>query len=429
MPGMNLEGKNEILTKIKTWLICATIFFIIFNFLVLGSISIIMLTSVWFFEGSLKSKWELLRKDYLFIAYAIYFLIELLGIFLAPDIITGWKNVETKLGFIVLPIIFCSSNFVDETVRRNILLSLSITMTIALLYCLIINTGQYFQTHDPNLFFYHTLLDPLDQHAVYYSVFIFISLLFLLLPDHIHPWLKKHVWVRIIWISFFFIFIYLLASKLVLVVLVCFLALMLGKLFFKRFRKWQAILLAVIAVLLVSSVFIFDNPVRKRFSDILKMNREQLINEKYTQGDYFNGMEFRVLLWGITYHLLKEKDAFVFGVGAANTQSLLSEKYQRMGMYVGNKQKGDPGYLDYNCHNQLLQISLQAGIVGLAVFLFWCIALGKRVLERKDSMLTAILCLIFVFFLTESVFEREIGMLLCTVFPLLFLYPRRAMSR
>ncbi len=429
MPGMNLEGKNELLTKTKTWLICATLFFIIFNFLVLGSISIIMLTSVWFFEGNLKSKWELLRSDYLFIAYAVYFLIELLGIFLAPDIISGWKNVETKLGFIVLPIIFCSSNFVDETVRRNILLSLSITMTIALLYCVAINTGQYFQTHDPNLFYYHTLLDPLDQHAVYFSVFIFICLLFLLLPGHGHPWLKKHGWARITWISFFFIFIYLLASKLVILVLICFLAIMLGRLLFKRFRKWQTISLAVVAVLLISSVFIFDNPVRKRFSDLLKMNREQLINEKYTQGDYLNGMEFRVLLWGLTYNLLKENNAFVYGVGAANTQSLLSEKYQRMGLYVGNKQKGDPGYLDYNCHNQLLQISLQAGILGLSVFLLWCIALGKRTLESGDQMLTAIVCLIFVFFFTESVFEREIGMLLCTLFPLLFLYPRRKMAK
>ena len=425
MPGMSLEERNERLTEIKTWLICAMLFFIIFNFLVLTSICIILLTTVWFFEGNLKLKWELLRADYLFIAYAIYFLVELLGIFQAPDIITGWKNVETKLGFIVLPIIFCSSDFVNERVRRRILLSLSLTMTLALMYCLVINAGQYIRTHDPNLFFYHTLLDPLDQHAVYFSVYIFICLLFLLLPEHVLPWIKNHRWIRILWIAFFLLFIYLLASKLVILVLICFLALALAGLLFRSFRKWQTFSLAALAIILVSGVFIFDNPVRKRFSDLLTMNREKLITEKYTQGDYLNGLEFRILLWGITYDLLKENKAYVFGVGAANTQPLLSEKYRRMGLYTGNKQKGDPGYLKYNCHNQLLQICLEAGILGLSVFGFWCLALGKRTLEKGDKMFTPIACLIFIFFLTESVFEREIGMILCTFFPLLFLYPRR----
>jgi O-antigen ligase len=179
-----------------------------------------------------------------------------------------------------------------------------------------------------------------------------------------------------------------------------------------------------IGLLAIASLFIFNNPVKQRFSDLLNFNRESLYKEKFNAGDYFNGIEFRILLWPVTFDLLRDNHSFILGVGPSNTQSLIAKKFLGMGMYAGNETRNDRGYLDYNCHNQFLQISLQSGIIGLLIFIFWSITLIRMTWQRNDVILSGIVMMIFIFFFTEAVFEREFGMILCTVFPLLYLYPR-----
>jgi O-antigen ligase len=406
----NAGKKNDRLALIKTWLICAILVCIIFSLLVPCSICIILLTAIWLYEGGLLKKWDRLRKDGLFIAYALYFLTQLLGILYAPDIITGWKNVESKLGYLVLPIIFCSSDFVGDNIRRKIMTVTAIGLTVASMYCFVNAAIQFSRGHDRSVFFYHNLLKPIDQHAVYFSVYAFISILFLWWDgDHLQ-WLRQQLWLRISWIGYFVLLIYFLC--------------VFTKILVGSFKKWQVFLILGIGILVIASLFAFNNPVRQRFSDLLRFNRGTLIKEKYTQGDYFNGIEFRLLLWPVTTELIQENNAILFGVGSSNTQALLAKKFLLMGLYTGNKTGNDHGYLDYNCHNQFLQISLQSGIIGLLIFLSWSFIVIKRTTQKKNKILSGIIIMIFVFFFTESVFEREFGMILCTIFPLLYLYPK-----
>ena len=419
------DKKNNRLAALKTWLICAILVCIIFSLLVPCSICIIFLTGVWFFEGNLRKKWRLLRKDNLFVAYSLYFLTQLAGIFYANDIVTGWKNVETKLGFLVLPLIFCSSDFVNSRIRRWILTTTCITLTIASLYCFLNAILQYSHDHDGSDFFYHKLLHPIDQHAVYFSVYVFIGIIFLWWDGQQLGWIKKFPWVRIAWIAYFVILIYFLASKLVITFLVIYFAVTLAGSLLKRPAKWQVLTLLFIGLIGIVSLFTFNTPVRQRFSDLLNFNRASLYKEKFNAGDYFNGVEFRLLLWPVSIELLRDNHAFVFGVGSSNTQSLLAKKFLDMSMYSGNKSGNDHGYLDYNCHNQFLQISLQSGVIGLLVFLFWCLTIIRMTWQRNDNILSGMVMMIFIFFLTESVFEREFGMILCTIMPLIYLYPRK----
>ena len=420
----NAGKKNDRLTLIKTWLICATLVCIIFSLLVPCSICIILLTAAWFYEGGLLKKWNMLRKDALFIAYSLYFFTQLLGILYATDIITGWKNVESKLGFLVLPVIFCSSDFVSENVRRKIMMVTAIGLTVASLYCFANAAIQFQHDHDRSVFFYHNLLKPIDQHAVYFSVYVFICILFFWWDGHHVNWMSRRLWLRISWIGYFVILIYFLASKLVIAVLIIYFLYVFTKILLSSFKKWQVFIILGIGILVIASLFTFNNPVRQRFSDLMRFNRGTLIKEKYTAGDYFNGIEFRLLLWPVTTELIQENHAILFGVGSSNTQSLLAKKFLEMGLYSGNKTGNDHGYLDYNCHNQFLQVSLQSGMIGLMVFLFWSITVIRRTAHKRNQILSGLILMIFVFFFTESVFEREFGMILCTVFPLLYLYPK-----
>jgi len=45
-----------------------------------------------------------------------------------------------------------------------------------------------------------------------------------------------------------------------------------------------------------------------------------------------------------------------------------------------------------------------------------------KAIRKQDPVLAWMAIVIFAFFLTESVFERQYGMVLTTLFPLIFLY-------
>jgi O-antigen ligase len=147
-----------------------------------------------------------------------------------------------------------------------------------------------------------------------------------------------------------------------------------------------------------------------------------LKKEKYNPGDSFSGVQFRLLLWRFTFEILEEEGAWIFGVSPSRAQSTLRKKYLEMDMYAGDKGKGTEGYLAYNCHNQFLQEMLQSGVVGLCALLYWCVVLLKVCIYKRDIVMYALVFVIFCFFFSDTPLERQYGIVLCTIFPLILAY-------
>ena len=124
----------------------------------------------------------------------------------------------------------------------------------------------------------------------------------------------------------------------------------------------------------------------------------------------------------MTYEIIRDKHAWLIGVGSPGAQATLEEKYLNMGLYAGGRNADDHGYLKYNCHNQFLQTVLQSGIIGLLFFLGWCGMLLKKTLSGKEPVLSWSLIIIICFFFIESVCERQYGVILCTLIPLMYSY-------
>ena len=95
-------------------------------------------------------------------------------------------------------------------------------------------------------------------------------------------------------------------------------------------------------MLLVVIIISSNNPVHKRFID-LKGDIELLKREKYDAGTYFNGWQFRLLLWRVTYEIIIDKHAWLMGVGYTDAQAILAEKYRDLGLYAGGKNPEDQG--------------------------------------------------------------------------------------
>ena len=421
MAYSKMINKIQFLASFRMYLLYGMVITIIFSWLNLNSYCLILFTLAWLVEGQFKSKWALLKKDKLFLAYTLYFLIQFTGMAQSENLYNGWKGVEDKLGFLFLPVVFCSTPFLNINMRRNIMLVLSLSVTFAAIYCLAMACLEYSNTGNTSFFFYHQLVSPISHHAVYFSVYTFIVLVFLVSERDSIPWLIRNRLAYILWLVFLFFLLFLLSSKMVLLVVILFLFCLFFRAAKQKISRWQALAVGLAAILLIIAIIGTNNPVERRFMD-LRGNVELLKRDKYDAGIYFNGWQFRLLLWRVTYEILNDKHAWVIGVGSPDAQARLQEKYLGLGLYSGDKSSGNVGYLQFNCHNQFLQTILQSGVLGLLFLLGWCGMLVKKTRSVKEPVLSWSLVIIACFFFIESVCERQYGVVLCTLIPLIYIY-------
>ena len=414
------------ITTLRLYLLYAVLITIVLSLLNLNSIFLVALVCTWILDGNFSNKWSRLKKDKLFVTYSLYFIIQIAGIALADNLMAGWKEFESKAGLFGVPLIFCSTHFLDDRMRRNAMMVFSITLSLGAIFCLIVAMYKYVFTADATLFFYHQLVVPLNQHAVYFGVFILISLIFLTTEAKNLEWLKSNRSLYYVWILFYLFFVFLLSSKMVLLLTILYLLYLLhrsGKT--SRGKLLRSIIAASAILFLVVAIAVTENPVKKRFVD-LRGNIEFLTLRQYNDAMYFNGWQFRMLLWRFTYEIIRDNKSWVTGVGPANDQIALQKKYVDMGLYAGLESRGDQGYLEFNCHNQFLQSFLESGIPGLLVFLSWCVIFIIRALRKNLVLLSWMTIILFAFFFIESVFERQYGIILVTVFPLMYLYSSKS---
>ena len=413
------------LSNIKLFSLCAIVITIVLSRLNLNSNFLVLLAFAWLLEGRFKKKMALLKKDKLFLAYLLYFIIQIAGVTMSDNLMVGWKEFESKVGFLVVPLVLCSAGLPDRYMRKKIMMVFSLAVLVAGLFCIGVSGFNYVKTQDESIFFYHQLVSPLDHHAVYFAVFTFICLVFLMTEIKDLRWFKTHRFIYIAWLVFYLVLLFLLSSKMVLFITVLFL---LYRLIVSarsiRARMWRTSIGGLAMLLIVAAIFVTDNPVKKRFAD-LKGDIELLSLVKYNDAMYFNGWQFRLLLWRFTFEIIRDKNAWLTGVGPTNDQAALREKYLAMGLYSGLKSRGDQGYLEFNCHNQFLQSTLQSGIPGLLIFVAWCVIFVVRVVRKEQEVLSWMCIIILAFFFTESVFERQYGMILTTLLPLMYLYTKK----
>jgi len=300
------------------------------------------------------------------------------------------------------------------------MLSFSICVTVAAAYCLLRAFIYYLNTADVEVFFYHNLVAPVKHHAVYFAVYTFICFLFLVLEMYNSLWNYSKKILFLVWVIFLFSFIILLSSKMVLVILLSFLSCLLIYRMFKQKKTKQALMLLIMPVVVLFALIAFDNPVKSRFTNLVEGNVNVLTQDKFHPADYFNGFQFRVLLWRVTYMILRDEDAWLIGVSPAAAQDQLRQKYQELNLYSGD-QKTNHGYYDYNCHNQFLQTTLQLGIIGLFILLCMMAAIFYKVYFVNSATLFGILLIILAFCFTESILERQYGLILFALIPLLYI--------
>jgi O-antigen ligase len=352
----------------------------------------------------------------------LFYFLQILSLFHTSDPATVFRQLQLQITLIIVPLTFYFNTYLDPSFRAKIMPFYTLSLAATLLFCFGISWFDYSVNHDPAVFFYHNLVRPLQQHAVQFSIFAFVGLVFLL------EGLRKRTFILTQFFHFFLVtyylfFIILLSSKLVIVFafvgVITYILLMVKETGSLRNRL---ILYAGVAFLIFFSLMVTNNPVGERFKDIVRGNLNVVEKSQFNPGDYLNGVQFRLIQWKWVSEILYEKKAWIFGVSSGDAQRLLDKKYLSLNLFVGDQSSQNHGFLGYNTHNEFLESFLQTGVIGLFAFLLICAGLVQMMIycRKADLWLTGILVIIYSF--VESVFQTQYGLLLFTFLPLFIFY-------
>jgi O-antigen ligase len=448
--SMSLAGKKVLPAFVmSSWLAFITSFICSFRAITSISIICLLVAILLINRQDLRSFFRSALRNPFVVTCALFFVLQIISMVYTNDMAEGWKNVRQKSGLLFIPLTFYGVAYTWPSVRNRLLLFYCAILAAASFYCLVSAGWQYWQTGDTSWFFYHALVSPFSHHAVYFSIFVFVALVYLLekikntshfatdktqrrkedIPEKLTtspPSLRSPKACRrrgrlipIILIFYFSFFLFLLSSKLViafygLYLLYYFLVLL------KRNTSNRTLILVLFTLFIItgSTAFFVKNPVSDRFHEIINGDMDLITQDKFDQGDYFNGLQFRALEWRFVNEILTENRSWIAGVSPGDAQSLLNQKYISKRMYTGGINGRGRGFLGYHAHNEFLESLLHNGIIGLMVFMTIVVSLIRMIWKRKDNIARFPVLLILAYLLSESVFETQYGILIFTFFPL-----------
>lgn len=388
-----------------------------------NSIAIILLFINWLTVPNLWEMIKQLRANKFALILMAFYLYHILQVFNTSHIQDAFFDLEKKIAFLILPIIFATAPFIDRVFVDKVLQYFSWSCLAASLICLVNAIYSYEITGDSNYLFYHQLGAPINFHAVYFSLYISTAT-FIQLQYLIDRWKTISATMRIITISvilFFMGFLLLLSSKTIIISFFILIIFLMARIIFQSKGKiigWVGS--ASLGFIFFIFVALIPN-VRDRFEEILFDEYQQenplLLNDY--QGYHFTGANIRLAIWKICLEMVNIKKAWIIGVGPGDAQSELTQAYEERHIYPGDGV--NEGFLYYNAHNQFLQYYVSLGIIGLVFFLgIFGILMGK-IYRSKKIIAGCIFVIFFSFCLTESVLERQKGIVFFSLFAVLLL--------
>ncbi len=219
-----------------------------------------------------------------------------------------------------------------------------------------------------------------------YNIFVLVSSIFLY--SKIKTQFKTIFIVLNCVLILSFIF---LSSKMALITLIICLVLI----FFSKFNTRNAVLYSIILFFLVLLMFIIFEPFLDRIKSLV------------------SGPDPRVTIWGCVLEKIRINNYLNF-IPIGDYQKHLDYCYY---------QKEFKFYLDgYNTHNQFLEIWLTNGLLGLIVYMSSLFSLFKYSIKAKKKIMSYFLIITILFSLTETIFQRQYGIMFYSVLLTVFVF-------
>lgn len=332
-----------------------------------------------------------------------FFLLHVLGLLWSSNLGFGLKDLETKLGLLLIPLLLCAT---DQRTHWPSIRTASIGgCIVACLYLLGGGLWTYITQGTGLSLFYIELSSPL-MHPTYMSMLINMALL--LLIERISDSNKERTSKSSLWaiMLFFWFMLDLLSARMPFMVTLITCS---GFLLMLKFRKainssdtFRAALCMVVGL----GGMVMASSYTGRANEV-----SQAITASASDTVTYNSTTGRIEIWRQGLALLP--GALPFGTGTGDVKDALLESYRSHGFSYGLDRR-------LNAHNQYLQTTLALGLPGILCLM---LIVTFPILQRKakmNSVLGWFVLMIGLNATVESIFEVQRGVLLIALFiPLL----------
>lgn len=410
-----ITGNNKSWTaKINYYLLGCFLFFLPF-FQKASVICIAAMLVIWLVSGDVKISIAQFKQDRVIKWFLFFYLVHIAGLLYTSNFSFAFFDLESKLVFLIFPLLL-PAYFISKEWFNKLLWVFIFGCLVAALLCLITAFRYYLLDH--GIFhFYYTYLS-MFLHPTYFSFFLNLSII-ILLDELINKWNEFPGIKRaaiIILCYFFFIEIILLSARTANVVaflsIFIFLLIRFNK---DNVRKINYLYGFLFLASLICIPFLILNDIN-RFADLKTVivkpsviTAETKIDKMKVQSENSVNLHFKI--WEYSFQLASHN--LLFGAGTGDVKDELANAYRE-----NNFTTGVSGGL--NCHNQFLNTLVTLGLIGLLSLLLIYYFGFKTAVKNKDWIYFSFLLIMFLNSLTESIFEKQNGILFFAAFNMLF---------
>lgn len=357
------------------------------------------------FEG--KKYWNK-EKTIQIMLFSSLFLIFTVSLLYTNDIKNGIKFIVRLLPTILFPAIFLFNK--KDLITANQFNKITTIYCLAVLLALVfLHIFLFDQLYDPNIKFWdfrQLIESKIKVHGTYLSMwtgFAIILLIYKIKGVISYSKVYFSIFGMLLIIGYFFYWQYLIGSRMpfIATIIVC---------FFCLFKNWKQMILAGILMIILSVVLVSKvDRIGERF--------EKLKNYNFTfpEGKYednypnISNEQIRNGIYYCSYETLKKEPLLGYGVGdvEAKLQACYDVTFTNTDTYK---------VINYNSHNQFLNIILSSGIIGLILFLGSVFYFLERAFNRKLGIYISFIIFIFCNFCFENILSRHDGVIFFSFF-------------
>ena len=370
-----------------------------------NSFFVLSLLLYWILEGKWRQKIKQLLSCHLFWFFALYYLVYLIGLLYTNNLEEGKQELILKSTIFIFPLIFASiQTRLDESQFEWVIWSFCIAVVLASLitfregFTVIIDKDSGIPVLEKLVILHRPYLGM----YIVFVIFYFSTQLY----NYQYKNQEKYLLPAIMYLL---IFLFLLKSKIALIALL-FTALFVFSLIMLRRRKSIILLIFYTALfLLVFQYYYFLE------HTVHELTHIYLIDDTIPQTEPASDNQARKNIWNCSHTILKDNQAFWFGMGTGDVEDQLLTCYASNGMKYELMHQ-------FNAHNEFLQELLRHGIFGLIIFLLLICFTFWIGVQRANYFYISFILIFCVCSMTESMLSRQAGVVFFTFFNTFLLF-------
>ena len=341
-----------------------------------------------------------------FITGILFYIIHAISYLYSEDKAEAMFDLEVKLSIFVFPIVFLVNNRFISMYIKYIYLIFIISVIVANFYTMFLSLEHFhyqvfraFSNARWYGFMHPSYLSMYNVFAIVLSYFLFIKF--------------KSLWIKTTLafiLLFLIVIVFSLQSKsglFTLFIVLIYLSII-------SLKRINSIYVKILAPVIFSTILIFLIATNNRVLSMYQTIKGELV-EDAREG---RSTTERFDIWGVSFDIISNN--LLFGVGSGDIQKELNIEYHK------NVNKFSHAIeFNLNVHNQFIETLLGQGLIGLILLIMLLYFGFYSAIHNKEIVLMAFMLLLIINLMTESMFNRQAGVVFIVLFYYLLVFKKK----